>query len=145
MVGMIRKYCFWIGKDKLLWEEEVFKFARLHQLRAVTPYLPRGECRLDPHIYEMVLFEFLKTDAPVSKPLFSVCSLSKHGQCLFLSSCLFLQDSWKSYLDVLEKPLWFFLRILKTDHHTLSRRFFSWVVCYRIRFFFQKKFLKKEV
>jgi len=53
-----------LGKDKLLWEEEVFKFARLHQLRAVTPYLPRGDCRLDPHIYEMVLFEFLKTDSP---------------------------------------------------------------------------------
>ncbi len=53
------------GKEKNLWEEEVFKFARLHQLRAVTPYLPRGECRLDPHIYEMVLFEFLKTDSAV--------------------------------------------------------------------------------
>ena len=54
----------------------MFKFARLHQLRAVTPYLPRGECRLDPHIYEMVLFEFLKTDSPVSKSLRSLCSLS---------------------------------------------------------------------
>ncbi|XP_046655188.1 vacuolar protein sorting-associated protein 41 homolog [Daphnia pulicaria] len=61
---MAAKLCVKIlGKEKNLWEEEVFKFARLHQLRAVTPYLPRGECRLDPHIYEMVLFEFLKTDS----------------------------------------------------------------------------------
>lgn len=59
------------GKEKSLWEEEVFKFARLHQLRAVTPYLPRGECRLDPHIYEMVLFEFLKTDSGVFDLYFS--------------------------------------------------------------------------
>ncbi len=42
----------------------MFKFARLRQLRAVAPYLPRGECRLDAHIYEMVLFEYLKKDAP---------------------------------------------------------------------------------
>lgn len=66
VIGSRRLHVVWVaGKDKALWEEEVFKFARLHQLRAVTPYLPRGECRLDPHIYEMVLFEFLKTDSAV--------------------------------------------------------------------------------
>ncbi|XP_049953703.1 vacuolar protein sorting-associated protein 41 homolog isoform X1 [Schistocerca serialis cubense] len=51
-----------LGRDKRLWEEEVFKFVRLHQLRAVSPYLPRGEPSLDPHIYEMVLYEYLKMD-----------------------------------------------------------------------------------
>ncbi len=30
--------------------------------QAVAPYLPRGEPRLAPEIYEMVLNEFLQTD-----------------------------------------------------------------------------------
>ncbi|XP_075222669.1 vacuolar protein sorting-associated protein light [Lycorma delicatula] len=52
-----------LGKDKQLWEEEVFKFARVHQLRAVSPYLPRdNDHHLDPQIYEMVLYEYLKMD-----------------------------------------------------------------------------------
>lgn len=59
-----------LGQDKNLWEEEVYKFARIGQLRAVSSYLPRGEesvggmrdCQLDPHIYEMVLYEFLKME-----------------------------------------------------------------------------------
>ncbi|KAJ9598465.1 hypothetical protein L9F63_010861, partial [Diploptera punctata] len=51
-----------LGKDKRLWEEEVFKFARLQQLRAVSRYLPRGDNSLDPHIYEMVLYEYLKME-----------------------------------------------------------------------------------
>lgn len=58
---------FSIGTDKRLWEEEVFKFARIHQLRAVSPYLPRGDHRLESTIYEMVLYEFLKLDAKVRK------------------------------------------------------------------------------
>lgn len=56
-----------LGTDKRLWEEEVFKFAPIHQLRAVSPYLPRGDDRLDPTIYEMVLYEFLKLDPKVRK------------------------------------------------------------------------------
>ncbi|KAK7789046.1 hypothetical protein R5R35_010545 [Gryllus longicercus] len=51
-----------LGKDKQLWEEEVFKFARQQQLRAVSQYLPNGDNALDPHIYEMVLYEYLKID-----------------------------------------------------------------------------------
>lgn len=31
-----------LGQDKKLWEEEVFKFARHQQLRALSPYLPTG-------------------------------------------------------------------------------------------------------
>lgn len=52
-----------LGTEKRLWEEEVFKFARIHQLRAVSPYLPRGDHRLSSTIYEMVLYEFLILDA----------------------------------------------------------------------------------
>jgi hypothetical protein len=53
------------GVNKQLWQEEVFKFADNQQLRAVAPFFPAGEqgLRLEPHIYEMALFELLKTDA----------------------------------------------------------------------------------
>jgi hypothetical protein len=55
----------YLGKDKRKWEDEVFKFARLHQLRAISCYLPRGDNALDPHIYEMVLYEYLKMEPQV--------------------------------------------------------------------------------
>lgn len=51
-----------LGRDKKLWEEEVYKFARVHQLRSISSYLPRGEVTLNPFIYEMVLYEYLKMD-----------------------------------------------------------------------------------
>ncbi|XP_059477900.1 vacuolar protein sorting-associated protein 41 homolog [Neocloeon triangulifer] len=55
-----------LGQDQKLWEEEVFKFARHQQLRALSPYLPRGQThdsiKLNPHVYEMVLYEYIKTD-----------------------------------------------------------------------------------
>lgn len=50
------------GDDKKLWQEEIFKFAQVHQLRRVSEHLPRGEVTLDPHIYEMVLYEYLKLE-----------------------------------------------------------------------------------
>lgn len=52
-----------LGNNKTLWEEEVFKFVKCQQLRCVSAYLPTSEdCKLDPHVYEMVLYEFLKFD-----------------------------------------------------------------------------------
>ncbi|XP_020282011.1 vacuolar protein sorting-associated protein 41 homolog isoform X2 [Pseudomyrmex gracilis] len=51
-----------LGRNKKLWEEEVYKFARVHQLRSISSYLPRGDVTLDPLIYEMVLYEYLKMD-----------------------------------------------------------------------------------
>ncbi|XP_043064674.1 vacuolar protein sorting-associated protein 41 homolog isoform X2 [Drosophila ficusphila] len=52
-----------LGNNKLLWEEEVFKFVKCQQLRSVSAYLPTSnDCKLDPHVYEMVLYEFLKFD-----------------------------------------------------------------------------------
>lgn len=57
------KLCLTIlGQNKKLWEEEVYKFAKVHQLRTISAYLPRGDVTLDPHIYEMVLYEYLKLD-----------------------------------------------------------------------------------
>jgi hypothetical protein len=68
---------FYVGKDKRRWEEEVFKFARLQQLRAVSCYLPRGDSALDPHIYEMVLYEYLKMEPQVSRLFQSWAMLGK--------------------------------------------------------------------
>ncbi|KAF5291751.1 hypothetical protein FQA39_LY14239 [Lamprigera yunnana] len=59
------KLCLSIfGHKKDVWEEQIFKFATVHQLRSVSPYVPRSlECTLDPHMYEMILYEYLKLDA----------------------------------------------------------------------------------
>ena len=52
-----------LGRDRKLWQEEVFKFAGVAQLAAVAPHLPCSlEHRLDPAIYEMVLQDFLRRD-----------------------------------------------------------------------------------
>ncbi|KAI0227033.1 Vacuolar protein sorting-associated protein 41 [Lamellibrachia satsuma] len=51
-----------LGRNREMWEEEVFKFAQIHQLKAIALYLPRGEPSLSPAIYEMVLNEYLQTD-----------------------------------------------------------------------------------
>ncbi|XP_064648417.1 vacuolar protein sorting-associated protein 41 homolog [Lineus longissimus] len=49
-----------LGKNKQFWEEEVYKFARIQQLKAIAPYLPKGDPKLEPAVYEMVLNEFLQ-------------------------------------------------------------------------------------
>lgn len=51
-----------LGKRKDSWEEEIYKFAKIHQLKAIAPYIPRSEPRLERAIYEMVLNEFLISD-----------------------------------------------------------------------------------
>ena len=49
--------------NKDLWEEEVYKFVKVKQLRSVSQYLPRTtDCKLNPQVYEMVLYEYLKLD-----------------------------------------------------------------------------------
>ncbi|KAF5292644.1 hypothetical protein FQR65_LT11196 [Abscondita terminalis] len=59
------KLCLTIfGHKKEIWEEQLFKFAMVHQLRSVSPYVPNSaECTLDPHMYEMILYEYLKFDS----------------------------------------------------------------------------------
>ncbi|XP_038045222.1 LOW QUALITY PROTEIN: vacuolar protein sorting-associated protein 41 homolog [Patiria miniata] len=51
-----------LGKHKDLWEQEVFHFAKMHRLKAISHYIPRGDVRLSKAIYEMVLNDFLQTD-----------------------------------------------------------------------------------
>jgi len=53
-----------LGKDNPdKWEEQVLRFVNHGQLRAIAPYLPRGESsKLQPYIYEMILYDYLKSD-----------------------------------------------------------------------------------
>uniref|UniRef100_A0A8B9L2V7 VPS41 subunit of HOPS complex n=1 Tax=Astyanax mexicanus TaxID=7994 RepID=A0A8B9L2V7_ASTMX len=51
-----------LGKNMDLWENEVYRFKTIGQLKAISQYLPRGDLRLRPAIYEMILHEFLMTD-----------------------------------------------------------------------------------
>lgn len=45
------------------WQELAIKFLDRQQLRALSFYLPTSDdCKLNPHVYEMVLYEFLKYD-----------------------------------------------------------------------------------
>lgn len=49
--------------DKDLWEEEIYKFVRCKQLKHISAYLPRGvDSKLNPQVYEMVLYDYLKND-----------------------------------------------------------------------------------
>lgn len=58
------KLCMRIFENnKDLWEEEVYKFVKVKQLRSVSQYLPRtNDSKLNPQVYEMVLYEYLKFD-----------------------------------------------------------------------------------
>ncbi|XP_014371790.1 vacuolar protein sorting-associated protein 41 homolog [Papilio machaon] len=58
------KICAKVCKnDKILWENQVLKFDAVKQLRAVSAYIPRiSEQVLSPHIYELILNEYLKED-----------------------------------------------------------------------------------
>ncbi|XP_050345808.1 vacuolar protein sorting-associated protein 41 homolog [Nymphalis io] len=49
--------------DKVLWENQILKFAEVNQLRAISSYVPRiPEQALSSHIYELIFYEYLKVD-----------------------------------------------------------------------------------
>ncbi|XP_045448493.1 vacuolar protein sorting-associated protein 41 homolog [Melitaea cinxia] len=49
--------------DKVLWENQILKFAEVNQLRAISPYVPRNpEQALSSHIYVLIFYEYLKVD-----------------------------------------------------------------------------------
>ncbi|KAI7904801.1 uncharacterized protein BX663DRAFT_503574 [Cokeromyces recurvatus] len=57
------KVCSSILKnDQTLWEDWVFKFTELGELKAITPYIPIKDPQLSSTVYEIVLAWFLKTD-----------------------------------------------------------------------------------
>lgn len=45
--------------------------------QAISQYLPRGDLRLKPAIYEMILYEFLKTDYEVQLRLSPLVVIKK--------------------------------------------------------------------
>ncbi|KAJ8313760.1 hypothetical protein KUTeg_008321 [Tegillarca granosa] len=51
-----------LGKSKEKWEEEVLKFHKINQLKAVAQYIPTQDPVLSPAIYEMILNEFIQCD-----------------------------------------------------------------------------------
>ncbi|XP_043920775.1 vacuolar protein sorting-associated protein 41 homolog isoform X2 [Protopterus annectens] len=65
------------GKSMDLWENEVLRFKEIGQLKAISLYLPRGDQRLRPLIYEMILHEFLKSDYE------GFATLIKHWQGMY--------------------------------------------------------------
>ncbi|KAG7303143.1 hypothetical protein JYU34_013175 [Plutella xylostella] len=49
--------------DKVLWENQILKFAEVNQLRTISPYVPKiPEQALSSHIYELIFYEYLKVD-----------------------------------------------------------------------------------
>ncbi|XP_042202802.1 vacuolar protein sorting-associated protein 41 homolog isoform X2 [Callorhinchus milii] len=60
--GAARKCQKVLGKNMDLWENEVYRFRKMGQLKAISQYLPRGDLRLRAAIYEMILYEFLESD-----------------------------------------------------------------------------------
>ena len=54
-----------LGRNKDLWESEVYRFAKLKRLKVISKYVPRGDLRLSKAIYEMILNEYLQTDLEV--------------------------------------------------------------------------------
>lgn len=49
--------------DKALWETQIVKFAEVNQLRTISPYVSKNpEQALSKHIYELILYEYLKVD-----------------------------------------------------------------------------------
>ena len=47
-------------EDQGLWEEQVYNFIEIGQLRVMAPFIPVNAPKLSPTIYELVLNEFLK-------------------------------------------------------------------------------------
>ncbi|KAF2904559.1 hypothetical protein ILUMI_01606 [Ignelater luminosus] len=90
MYDMAGKLCLNIfGHKKEVWEEQIFKFATVHQLRSVSPYIPRSaECTLDPHMYEMILYEYLKLDSQGFLKLVKEWSPSLYNTCAVINAVL---------------------------------------------------------
>ncbi|KAL1923384.1 uncharacterized protein VTP21DRAFT_8364 [Calcarisporiella thermophila] len=51
-----------LGSDKQLWEQWIFTFGEMKQLKAIAPYIPIENPQLTSTVYEMVLAFFLNHD-----------------------------------------------------------------------------------
>ncbi|KAI8088964.1 uncharacterized protein BX664DRAFT_263200 [Halteromyces radiatus] len=54
-----------LGKDKSLWEDWVFRFIEMSELKAIAPYIPTKDPQLGSTLYEIVLAWYMKTDQKV--------------------------------------------------------------------------------
>ena len=125
------------GVSRDLWQEEVFKFARYNQLKAVAPFFPVGEhgLRLEPHVYEMALFELMKADAEAflntvrawPPELYSVSAVVKAlvEQLLVYPEDLNLQRALATlftYQEKFDKAMAMYLKLGHEDVFNLIRR-----------------------
>ncbi|KAI9491298.1 hypothetical protein BDB00DRAFT_767376 [Zychaea mexicana] len=51
-----------LGNDRTMWEDWVFRFTELGELKAIAPYIPVKDPQLSSTLYEIVLAWFLKSD-----------------------------------------------------------------------------------
>ncbi|KAI7847520.1 hypothetical protein BDC45DRAFT_525781 [Circinella umbellata] len=51
-----------LGNDRTMWEDWVFRFVELGELKAIAPYIPVKDPQLSSTLYEIVLAWFLKSD-----------------------------------------------------------------------------------
>lgn len=122
-------------KNPSLWEDQIYKFAAVHQLRSVSPYIPRTlDSKLNPHIYEMILYEYLKLDAQGflqlvkewDHGLYNVCAVinavlehllncERSNENLYLEALAILYSHEKKY----DKSLSMYLKLKHKDVFTL--------------------------
>ncbi|KAF7728592.1 Vacuolar protein sorting-associated protein 41 [Apophysomyces ossiformis] len=55
-----------LANNKPLWEDWVFKFTEMGELKAIAPYIPMKDPQLSSTVYEIVLAWFLKSDQQAS-------------------------------------------------------------------------------
>ncbi|KAG6458325.1 hypothetical protein O3G_MSEX010800 [Manduca sexta] len=52
------------ANDRVLWENQILKFTKVNQARAISAHIPKTrEQQLSSHIYEVILYEYLKVDS----------------------------------------------------------------------------------
>ncbi|XP_030754784.1 vacuolar protein sorting-associated protein 41 homolog [Sitophilus oryzae] len=125
------------GRNPSLWEDQIYKFASVHQLRSVSPYIPKTlDSKLNPHIYEMILYEYLKLDGEGFLQLLKEWHHNLYNVCAVINAVLehlLNCDSNKTvYLEALailysyekkyDKSLSMYLKLKHKDVFTLIQK-----------------------
>ncbi|XP_074029511.1 vacuolar protein sorting-associated protein light [Leptinotarsa decemlineata] len=125
------------GKNPALWEDQIYKFASIHHLRSVSPYIPcTPESKLNPHIYEMIFYEYLKLDSKGflnlvkewDPGLYNVCAVI-NAVLEHLLTCEIEKNDYLEALAILysydkkyDKSLSMFLKLKHKDVFTLIQK-----------------------
>ncbi|KAK0051675.1 vacuolar protein sorting-associated protein 41 [Biomphalaria pfeifferi] len=110
-----------LGRKKESWEEEILKFAKIQQLKAIASYIPRSAPRLSSAIYEMVLNEFLTTDCERFYQLIREWSPDLYDNESIISAVLIKLDRdtnselLYAYQKAYDKALGIYLRLKHND------------------------------